>query len=378
MAFHGVLLTSADSGVQAFFDFFRADGDSREVMQLRRQAIENGHDTPTHSGEALPLRTALTANKGARSPLTATQQLNSLPSNHASVMSVVGAHAGLNRLFRKQTKEPLVAPVEDKSASRVKIIATGVPDPDMMSNYVASGALVRPSLSTSLCFPFNAQSHDYVFQNREFMPHPSTAIRGACDDPKGTEIRRHLELLSSPPTCEAKRQASVDTNPFAFGSMVSSWIKVRSPGICLLASSRDFISIEWLTHNRFLTPQPFMYAVDQNMSFWSPLLSTNFKDQTGTRCKFASTNCFFKPLSKCEWATSMPGCGKSVARIDQFVPGDSLRRCVQYVKHSPPEIVLDVYSPYHRSISTRDFSDIDENGNPAYVRKEYRKMGYFW
>mmetsp|Transcript_6307 Transcript_6307/g.14518 ORF Transcript_6307/g.14518 Transcript_6307/m.14518 type:complete len:261 (+) Transcript_6307:196-978(+) len=127
-----------------------------------------------------------------------------------------------------------------------------------------------------LCFSFESKAHNLTERLSHFLPDPSKAEPGPCRDAAAAALRSRLRALADPPGpegCAAERTVIAEAPAFGFGSMMSGWIK------------------------------PYMYAVDHNLTLWSPRLKA-YSDGNGlgngTRCKLRTLACFFQPLSACE------------------------------------------------------------------------------
>jgi hypothetical protein len=166
-----------------------------------------------------------------------------------------------------------------------------------------------------------------IMQNQVFLPSlnqmPLQANRGStnsnhaatahCYDSNALTLRNHLSSLAQPKVCLAGKQAKAMKAPFAFGSMVSSWMK------------------------------PYMWSVEHNYSFWSPPISA-YQDGDGKtiprnkRCPRNDWSCFFDPLSKCEFSHHLEGCGKSG---NENSPVGFLQDCVVQVSRTDADKDLD-------------------------------------
>ena len=206
------------------------------------------------------------------------------------------------------------------------------------------------SFSEIPCFSFGNISHDFVLQNMFYFPDPaSSGLNGPCPDHESDLLRAHLGRLSARGNCAVKNQLIAAGPPFGFGSLVTSWIK------------------------------PFMFAVDQNLSFWSPSLgayrdkkawaeqfsngtSRRFSNGTSRRCLEISTTCFFEPLAQCETVQKLDGCKTSNG------VGEPLRKCIHEMHANDKETFK--YSLLKERV--------DQNGLPNTVPFAYRHKGHFW
>jgi hypothetical protein len=170
-------------------------------------------------------------------------KLSASESEHAEVVADAAAAMRAQKMAAKEARKKAQAGVAadpslpdvacpgcSKQETHLARSYVRAPDPKTLEGYRPNAMLRRSHEWAPLCFPFASQPHDLAVVNRAFLPDPRGSVKrpGACVDVAAQGLREHLEALSTPSRCEAKRQASVDTNPFAFGSMVSSWIKVST------------------------------------------------------------------------------------------------------------------------------------------------------
>ena len=186
----------------------------------------------------------------------------------------------------------------------------------------------RPSSEESntlkLCFNYTMVPHDYVLQNNSFLPDPNTS---SCysDDFKAKSLAFDVHKKQNPGSCVASNQLYMDGNvALGLGSMINSWIK------------------------------PFMYALDNNLQFWSPGLGyfSSGKGKTliyGTPCGVNSVSCWFEEVSGCK---TRLGISSDIRQMDPR--NDVVRKAYSFLQRG---------------------SDID--GYPPMIPPEYRQMGLF-
>ena len=183
------------------------------------------------------------------------------------------------------------------------------------------------------CYAFTSKPHDYLLRNTFFYPDVQSGERGACADKMTNILRQHLREVAAPAQCLNKNQITTGGPPFGFGSMITSWVKVSQ---CKLIVRELFALIVLKNALSFICLQPLMYALDNNISFWSPNLGS-YKDQyTHTihaRCNLTSTACFFEPLSRCETA-QIDGCA-----IKKSLKLGDTRKCIKVVYSTDKEAV---------------------------------------
>jgi hypothetical protein len=180
------------------------------------------------------------------------------------------------------------------------------------------------------CYPFSSKPHDYLLKNTYFYPDARSGSPGPCIDKMAATLRQHLHDLSAPAKCVNTKQVVTGGPPFGFGSTVTSWVRVSSHACTHFPKFVD-LSI-------FIAKQPLVYALDHNLSFWSPNLGA-YKDlythSTRARCNQTSTACFFEPLSRCE-TTQIEGCFVSDKKRALKL-GDT-RKCIKLIHSTDTEV----------------------------------------